>query len=99
MKAYIVVWEDEAKAREVELYVDYTASEEGVQVVAVRPTSITFYDIETKRPSRTIGVHTKTARRILTRDYLASRDNGLSLEVEIHNLLAQQDGQLAGEAA
>lgn len=83
MSAYRIVWEDEAKAREVEIFVDYALSEGAVQVNAIRPTRVTFYDAQTGHAERSIGIHTPTGRRMLTEQYLATRTDTLSLEDEI----------------
>jgi len=58
MKAYRIVWEDEAKAREVEIFVDYTLEAGLVQLEEVRPTKVTLYSSETKQPERALTVHT-----------------------------------------
>src|SRR5688572_23571448 len=84
MNAYRIIWEDEAKAREIELFVDYTLEAGVVQVDAIRPSKVTFYNVDTKQPIRSMGVHTPTGRRMLTEQYLAARD-GISLEEEIRS--------------
>ena len=96
MSAYRIVWEDEAKAREIELFVDYSLVSGEVQVDAIRPEKVTFYSVDSKQPIRSIGVHTKTGRRMLTEQYLATRD-GISLEEEIRIQLEQRDENLAAE--
>ena len=98
MNAYRIVWEDEAKAREIELFVDYTLVSGVVQVYAIRPAKVTFYSVDTKQPIRSIGVHTNTARRMLSKQYLATRD-GISLEEEIRIQHEQRDETLAEEVA
>jgi hypothetical protein len=98
MSVYRIVWEDEAKAREIELFVDYSLSEGNVQVEAIRPEKVTFYSVDTKQQLRSIGIHTKTGRRMLTEQYMASRD-GISLEEEIRNQLDERDQALAAEVA
>ena len=98
MSAYRIVWEDEAKAREIELFVDYSLVSGVVQVDAIRPEKVTFYSLDTKQPIRSMGVHTKTGRRMLTEQYLASRE-GISLEEEIRIQLEQRDETLATEFA
>jgi hypothetical protein len=90
MNAYRIVWEDEAKAREIELFVDYTLVNGVVQVDAIRPVRVTFYSAETRQSVRSIRLHTQTARRMLTEQYLAFRD-GLSLENEIREQLDLRD--------
>src|SRR5688572_11603907 len=98
MSAYRIVWEDEAKAREIELFVDYTLEAGVVQVDAIRPAKVTFYDPQTKQAIRSIGVHTVTGRRMLTEQYLASRD-GISLEEEIRIQLQLRDEALAEQVS
>jgi hypothetical protein len=90
MHAYRIVWEDEAKAREVELLVQYTLAAGVVTIDAIRPTQVTLYDRQTEQPLRTLPVHTATARRLLAQAYLASRESDETLEQEIlaaHDLL------------
>ena len=98
MNAYRIVWEDEAKAREIELFVDYTLEDGAVQVDAIRPTKVTFYNVETKHPIRSMGIHTPTARRLLSEQYLAARD-GISLEEEIRIQHELRDEALAEQIA
>jgi hypothetical protein len=96
MNAYRIVWEDEAKAREIELFVDYTLVSGVVQVGAIRPERVTFYNPETRQPLRSIAIHTRTGRRMLADQYLASRE-GVSLEDEIRSQLQQRDEARAAE--
>ena len=93
MHAYRIVWEDEAKAREIELFVDYTLEASVVQIEAIRPTKVTLYNAATKLVERTLPVHTDAGRQLLTRSYLASREDQPSLEDEIlaqHQLLDEE---------
>ena len=95
MHSYRIVWEDEAKAREIELYVDYRLEAGVVAVDAVRPTQVTLYDAVTKLPGRSVPVHTTTGRRLLAEAYLASREMEVTLEDEIlaaHALLDDEVG-------
>jgi hypothetical protein len=101
MHSYRIVWEDEAKAREIELFVHYDIEaalglETGVVAVReVRPTLVTLYDIATKKSVRSLPVNTATARRLLADAYLASRETEVSLEEEIlaaHALLDDEIG-------
>ena len=90
MHSYRIVWEDEAKGREIELYVHYRLDAGVVSVGEVRPTQVTLYNTATKRPERTLKVHTATGRRLLAQAYLSSRETEQSLEEEIlaaHDLL------------
>ena len=91
MKAYRIVWEDEAKAREVEIFVDYTLEAGLVQVEEVRPTKVTLYNSETKQPVRTLSVHTPSGRALLSRAFLATRDEAVTLADEIQAQLDQRD--------
>ena len=91
MKAYRIVWEDEAKAREVEILAHYTLEAGLVQVEEVRPTKVTLYNSETKQPMRTLRVHTPTGRALLTRAYLATRDETVTLADEIQAQLDERD--------
>ncbi len=95
MHSYRIVWEDEAKAREIELFVRYGLAAGIVSVHEVRPTAVTLYDKATKQPIRTLPIHTATARRLLAEIFLASRDAETSLEDEIlaaHALLDDEVG-------
>ena len=95
MHSYRIVWEDEAKAREIELFVTYRLDAGVVCVDQVRPTTVTLYDAVTKQPSRSLPVHTATGRRLLAEAYLASRESEVSLEEEIlaaHALLDDEIG-------
>jgi hypothetical protein len=83
MHAYRIVWEDEAKAREIELFVHYRLDEGVVNIDAVQPTQVTLYCPAKKEPRRTLPVHTTTGRRLLAQAYLASRQTEQSLEEEI----------------
>jgi hypothetical protein len=99
MHAYRIVWEDEDKAREVEIFVNYTIADGMVQIEAVRPTKVTLYDRVTKSIARELKVWTETGRNLLARAYQLSREGMVSLEEEIlaqHNL---RDEELAAEAA
>jgi hypothetical protein len=98
MHSYRIVWEDEAKAREIELFVHYRLDAGVVSVEELRPTQVTLYNAATKQPSRTLPVHTITARRLLADAYLASREAEVSLEEEIlaaHALLDDEVGAVA----
>ena len=95
MKSYRIVWEDEAKAREVEIFVDYTLEAGLVQVEEVRPTKVTLYNSQTKQAERTLAVHTPTGRALLSRAYLATRDEVVTLADEIQAQLDQRDDLVA----
>ena len=98
MHAYRIVWEDEAKAREIELFVHYRL-EEGVACVDyIRPTQVTLYNKRTKKPLRTLPVYTNTGRRLLSQAFLASRDTEQTLEEEILAAHALRDDVVAAAA-
>ena len=99
MHAYRIVWEDEAKAREVEILVDYTLEAGIVTVEAVRPLNVTLYNAATGQPSRVLPVHTATGRRLLAKSYLACRENEQTLEEEILAQHALLDDEIAAGAA
>ena len=95
MHSYRIVWEDEAKAREVELFVHYRLEGGAVTIDTVRPTQVTLYNSSTKQPARTLPVHTAAGRRLLSAAYLSSRETEQSLEEEIlaaHALLDDEVG-------
>ena len=95
MHTYRIVWEDEAKAREIELIARYSLEAGVVTVQEVSPTTVTLYDTVTKKAIRTLPVHTATGRRLLADAYLASRETEVSLEDEIlaaHALLDDEVG-------
>ena len=100
MHAYRIVWEDEPKAREIEILVYYTREGDQVTALDVRPIRVTLYDRTTRQPTRQLRVHTPTGRRLLADAYLASRETEQTLEDEIlaaHALLDDAIG--AGAAA
>ena len=99
MHAYRIVWEDELKAREVEIFVDYTISAGLVQIESVRPTKVTLYDRVSKSIARELKVWTATGRNLLARAYQASREGMISLEEEILAQHQLRDENLATEAA
>jgi len=95
MHSYRIVWEDEVKAREIELLVHYRLDAGVVSVGEIRPTQVTLYNSSTKQPSRTVPVHTATGRRLLAEAYLGSRETEVTLEEEIlaaHALLDDEVG-------
>ena len=93
MLSYRIAWEDEAKAREVEIMVDYRLDAGVAAVEAIRPLKVTFYNAETGRPTAVLPVHTATGRRLLADAYLASRE-GESLEDEIQTAHAARMGRV-----
>jgi hypothetical protein len=100
MHAYRIVWEDEPKAREIEILVYYTREGDQVTALDVRPIRVTLYDRTSGHATRELRVHTPTGRRLLADAYLASRETEQTLEDEIlaaHALLNDAIG--AGAAA
>ena len=95
MHAYRILWEDAAKGREIELFVRYRLDDGGVNVGEVRPTQVTLYNAHSKRPARTIPVHTPTGRKLLAQAYLTSRQTEQSLEDEILAAHALREGDVA----
>ena len=83
MHSYRIVWEDEAKAREIELFVHYRLDAGVVNIHEVRPTQVTLYNRRTKKAERSVPVYTATGRKLLAKAYLASRENEQTLEDEI----------------
>ena len=98
MHAYRIVWEDEPKAREIEILVYYTRDADDVTIDAIRPVRVTLYDAVTKQPARTLRVHTATGRRLLADAYLASRESEQTLEEEILIAHALLDDDVAAAA-
>ena len=83
MHTYRIVWEDEPKAREVEILVHYRLDAGLVQVDTISPTKVTLFADHTPQPTRVLPVHTATGRRLLAQAYLAARENEQTLEEEI----------------
>ena len=83
MHAYRIVWEDEPKAREIEILVHYRLDAGVVQIDAIKPTKVTLFADHTPHPTRVLPVHTATGRRLLAQAYLAARETEQTLEGEI----------------
>jgi len=98
MHSYRIVWEDEAKAREIELFVRYRLDAGVVSVDEVRPTQVTLYNKSTRQASRSVPVHTPTGRRLLAQAYLASREMEASLEDEILAAHSLRDDEVGASA-
>ena len=99
MKTYRIVWEDEAKAREVEILAHYTVTSGLVQVEEIRPIKVTLYNAQTKQPERTLPVHTAAGRRLLRLAYFASREESLTLADEIQAQLHERDALVGATLA
>jgi hypothetical protein len=79
-----IVWEDEAKAREVEVLVHYTVLGDLVQIGAIRPTKVTLRGA--KKPARELPIWTATGRRLLRRAFLQNHMGYVALQSEIQNV-------------
>lgn len=95
MHLYRLVWEDEAKGREVEIFVHYRLRHNGVEISAVKPTKVTFFCPQTGAALRELRVWTESGRQLLARTFELARDGLQSLEDEIF----AQHQQLAGDSA
>jgi len=69
MDSYQCVWEDDETNRKVELLVNYSQDDAGVTIEDITPTKVTFLDPATKAEQRSIGIWTKTGRKILVRQF------------------------------
>ena len=70
MGQYNANWEDEEHNRIVELSVEYQLENDRIELTEVTPSKVTFLDPATKTPTRHIGVHTNSGRRMLLMAYL-----------------------------
>lgn len=91
MHQYRIVWEDAAKAREVEVLVHYTVLGDLVQVGAIRPTKVTFRKHASK-PARELPIWTATGRRLLRRAFLKNHLGYVALQREVQE---QHDRRVA----
>ena len=96
MHSYRIVWEDEAKAREIEVLVRYRLDAGVVTVNEIRPTQVTLYNVASKRRQpRACRFIPPGVVSCLAEAYLASRETEVSLEEEIlaaHALLDDEIG-------
>jgi hypothetical protein len=95
MHTYRIVWEDEPKAREIEILVHYRLDAGLVQIDAVTPTRVTLFADHTPEPTRVLPIHTAGGRRLLADAYLAARESAESLEDEILAAHAQREEAVA----
>ena len=95
MHTYRIVWEDEPKAREIEILVHYRLDAGLVQIDAVKPTRVTLFADHTPEPTRVLPVHTSGGRRLLADAYLAARESAETLEDEILAAHAQREEAVA----
>jgi hypothetical protein len=96
MHHFRIVWEDESKAREVEIMVDYTVLGGLAQVGAIRPTKVTLYDAATKKVARELPVWTATGRRLLRRSFLKNHMGYVALQREIQTQHEQREAVAVG---
>ena len=99
MSSYRIVWEDEAKAREIELFADYAYEAGVVEVRSVYARRVTFYDPESRKPVRVVAVHTRSGSELLLRQYLAAREEAITIAEEIRSQLDQRDSDIAAQVA
>jgi hypothetical protein len=95
MHTYRIVWEDEPKAREIEILVHYRLDAGLVQIDAVKPTRVTLFADHTPQPTRMLPVHTAGGQRLLAEAYLAARESAETLEDEILAAHAQREEAVA----
>lgn len=99
MHNYRIVWEDEAQAREIELFADYSVEAGVVEVQALRATRVTFYDADSKQVSRRLRVHTNAGSDLLAKQYLAAREEAMTLVDEIRSQIELKDENLAAKVS
>jgi hypothetical protein len=90
---YRIVWEDEAKARDVEVLVHYTVLGDLVQVGAIRPTKVTVR--KGAKAVRELPVWTAAGRRVLRRAFLKNHMGYVALQREVQT---QHDRRVAAVA-
>ena len=67
MTSFTANWEDEENNRIVELAVQCRLDGDSVEIIDITPQTVVFVDVETREPVRTLRVHTKTGRQVLSR--------------------------------
>ena len=67
MNSVQATWEDEENNRRVELVVNYRLDTKRVEISGVTPTRVNFVCPTTGKTTRSIGVWTEGARRVLNR--------------------------------
>lgn len=72
MKTFQATWEDEETSRQVELVVNYQLDKSRVEINGVTPTRVTFLCPNSKKPLRSVGVHTNGGRRLLVKQAIAA---------------------------
>lgn len=72
MKTFQATWEDEETSRQVELVVNYQLDNSRVEINGVTPTRVTFLCPTSKKPLRSVGVHTNGGRRMLVQQAIAA---------------------------
>ncbi|MCG8586602.1 MAG: hypothetical protein MI757_18010 [Pirellulales bacterium] len=71
MQSTAVNWEDEENNRIISLAVDFTAGDE-VELHRLTPTKVTFLCPDKRTQLRSVGVHSKTGRRVLAQAFLSA---------------------------
>ena len=69
MNSMTTNWEDEENNRLVELSVTYRIDNDRLEIDAITPTSISFFDPQTKQFDRKIKVWTEAGRQLISRTY------------------------------
>jgi hypothetical protein len=80
-------WEDEENNRQVAFAVEFTRSNDAVEIQSLTPRKVTFLCPESNAPLRSIGVWTEKGRQLLANQFRAS-DSIAQLEKEIDANLA-----------
>ena len=65
-------WEDEENHRQVSLAVEYTRSDDAVEIQSLTPTQVTFLCPESSSPLRSINVWTNKGRELLAKQLHAA---------------------------
>jgi len=69
MNSMTTNWEDEENNRTVELSVAYRIDNDRLEIDEITPSSISFFDPQTKQFVRKIRVWTEAGRQLLSRTY------------------------------
>lgn len=87
------------RKHEIELFADYACEAGVVEVRAIYARRVTFYDPESRKPIRTVAVHTSSGSDLLVRQYLAAREEAITIAEEIRIQLDQRDSSIAAPVA
>ena len=66
MKTTLCTWEDETSNRQIQFSVEYTIENGAVAIKTVTPNKVSFVCPDTNTVKRSVGVHTDTARAMLS---------------------------------